>query len=36
MVLVNGIDLNDGNMDMGKMKSVLDADVENCKATRKT
>ena len=36
MVLVNGIDLNDGNMDMGKMKSVLDADVEsirNAKAT---
>ena len=32
MVLVNGIDLNDGNMDMGKMKSVLE-NIRNAKAT---
>lgn len=36
MVLVNGIDLNDGNMDMGKMKSVLDADVENIRNAKAT
>ena len=36
MVLVNGIDLNDGNMDMGKMKGVLDADVENIRNARAT
>ena len=36
MVLVNGIDLNDGNMDMGKMKSVLDADVENIRNAKST
>ena len=36
MVLVNGIDLNDGNMDMEKMKSVLDADVENIRNAKAT
>ena len=36
MVLVNGIDLNDGNMDMGKMKSVLDADVQNIRNAKAT
>ena len=36
MVLVNGIDLNDGNMDMGKMKGVLDADVENIRNAKAT
>ena len=36
MVLVNGIDLNDGNTDMGKMKSVLDADVENIRNAKAT
>ena len=29
-------DLNDGNMDMGKMKSVLDADVENIRNAKAT
>ena len=34
--LANAIDPNGGNMDMGKMKSVLDADVENIRNAKAT